>query len=41
MYDSLTGYEFNEASIILLKEYGPDYFLDYFDDLLSGESGYS
>ena len=30
MYDTLTGYDFNEASIILLKEYGPDYFLDYF-----------
>jgi hypothetical protein len=33
MYDTLTGFEFNEASIILLKEYGPDYFLDYFDDI--------
>jgi hypothetical protein len=33
MYDALPGYEFNEASIILLKEYGPDYFLDYFDEI--------
>ena len=33
MYDSLTGYEFNEASIILLKEYGPDYFLGEFNDI--------
>lgn len=33
LYDELPGFELNEVSIFLLKEYGPDYFLNYLTDI--------